>query len=139
MQHIDFAIKYDDFSIDFLKAVFGKITLEEITAYVESTMTGKYARKIGYLHEWLTNKEIKLSAPVSGNYADLLEEDRYVTGKAIKNSRWRINDNLLGTREFCPIVKKTQEMDNVLRSDLKAQIEKLKRDHSPDIFHRATK
>jgi Fic/DOC family len=137
LQHIEFAIKYDDFSLDFLKAVFDKITIEEVTAYVESTITGKYARKIGYLYEWLTNKEIKLSTPVSGNYVELLEEERYVTGKAIKNSRWRINDNLLGTREFCPIVRKTQAMNMVLGVDLKAQIENLKKDYSPDIFHRA--
>ncbi|HZY36374.1 MAG TPA: Fic family protein [Mucilaginibacter sp.] len=139
LQHIEFSIKYDDLSLDFLKAVFDRIAIDEVTAYVAAALTGKYARKIGYLYEWLTNKKIELPAPVSGNYADLLEEDRYVTGKVIKNSRWRINDNFLGTREFCPIVRKTQEMDGVLQVDLKAQIEKLKQDHSPDIFHRATK
>jgi len=138
LQHIEFAIKYDDFSLDFLKAVFDKITIEEVTAYVESTITGKYARKIGYLYEWLTNKEIELTTPVSGNYIDLLEEDRYVTGKTIKNSRWRINDNLLGTRGFCPIVRKTHAMNMVLEADIKAQIENLKNDYSPEVFHRAT-
>jgi hypothetical protein len=139
LQHIEFAIKYDDLSLDFLKAIFERIAIEEVTAYVAAALAGKYTRKIGYLYEWLTNKQIELPAPVSGNYADLLEEDRYVTGKITKNSRWRINDNLLGTREFCPIVRKTWEMDRVLQGDLKAQIEKLKQDHSPDIFHRATK
>src|SRR5580692_3030030 len=53
LQHVEFAIKYDDLSLDFLKAVFDKTTIKEVTAYVESTITGKYARKIGYLYEWL--------------------------------------------------------------------------------------
>jgi len=138
LSHIAFSIKYDDLNLDFLKAVFNNIATEEIAAYIAAAMSGKYNRKIGYLYEWLTNKEIKLVAAVSGNYADLLEEDDYVTGKIIKNSRWRINDNLLGTPEFCPIVRKTREMDKLLKADLKAQIEKLRQEHPPDIFYRAT-
>src|SRR6185312_6280087 len=138
LSHIAFSIKYDDLNLDFLKAVFNNIATEEIAAYIAAAMSGKYNRKIGYLYEWLTNKEIKLPAAVSGNYADLLEEDDYVTGKIIKNSRWRINDNLLGTPEFCPIVRKTREMDKLLKADLKAQIEKLRQEHPPDIFYRAT-
>jgi hypothetical protein len=137
LSHIEFAIKYDDLNLDFLKAVFEKIEVEEITAYISLALTGKYSRKIGYLYEWLTNKKVDLPTPVSGNYTDLLEKDLYVTGKTTKNARWRINDNLLGTREFCPIVRKTREINEALKIDLKAQIEKLKKEHSPEIFHRA--
>ena len=137
LKHLEFALKYDDLSLDFLNTLFSRITIEEITAYIAATPTGKYARKIGYLYEWLTKKEIALSAPVLGGYANLLEE-RYITGKIIKNAKWRINDNLLGTSEFCPIVRKTNEMELVLMDDLKAEIEKLKQHYSPDIFYRAT-
>ncbi len=137
LKHLEFALKYDDLSLDFLNAVFVLITIEEITAYIAATPTGKYARKIGYLYEWLTKKEIVLPVPVSGNYADLLDHS-YITGKINKNIKWRINDNLLGTYEFCPIVRKTNEMEHVLMNDLKAQIEKLKQHYPPDIFYRAT-
>jgi len=40
------------------------------------------------------------------NNINLLEPQCYVTGKTIKNTRWRRNDNLLGTKEFCPIIRK---------------------------------
>jgi hypothetical protein len=137
LRHVEFAIKYDDLNLDFLKAIFDKLEVEEVSAFVASALSGKYSRKIGYLYEWLTNKKVELPAPVPGNYADLLEADRYVTGKIVKNSRWRINDNLLGTPEFCPIVRKTREINEALEIDLKAQIEKLKKDYSSGIFYRA--
>jgi hypothetical protein len=134
LAHVEFAIKYDHLNLDFLKAVFDKIEVEDVSEYISPASTGKYSRKIGYLYEWLTGKKVSLTTPMSGNYNDLLEKDRYITGKVIKNSRWRINDNLLGTQEFCPIVRRTIAIDWSLKIDLKAHIEKLKGDYSPDIF-----
>jgi hypothetical protein len=68
---------------------------------------GRYSKRIGYLYEWLTGKKLKMAISVGGNYIDLLDPKRYITGKIIKNTRWRINDNLLGVSEFCPVGRKT--------------------------------
>ena len=48
-----------------------------------------------------------MAISVGGNYIDLLDPERYITGKIIKNTRWPINDNLLGVSEFCPVGRKT--------------------------------
>lgn len=135
--HLEFALKYDDLNLDFYRAVFTKIDIEQLTGFVYSKLSGKYARKIGFLYEWLTGKEIELSASVSGNYVDLLDENKYITGQVFKNIRWRINDNLLGGQNFCPIVRKTAALQEALKIDLAAEIEKLKSEHSSQIFHRA--
>ena len=47
-----------------------------------------------------------MAISVGGNYIDLLDPKRYITGKIIKNTRWRINDNLLGVSEFSRWVEK---------------------------------
>lgn len=135
--HFEFALKYDDLNLDFYRAVFEKMDIEDISQFISSSLSGKYKRKTGFLYEWLTAREIKLSGSVSGNYIDLLDENKYVTGQILKNAKWRINDNLLGNRNFCPIVRKTAGLQEALLIDLPGEIEKLKREHSPQIFNRA--
>lgn len=138
VQHLEFALKYDDVNLDFLKEVFQNIPEPEIVAYIENAPTGKYSRKIGFLYEFLTGKQLNIQKPISGNYTDLLESEKYVTAAGTKNQRWRINDNLLGTPAYCPIVRKTRELEDLLKENITERIEKLRTDFPPEIFRRAT-
>lgn len=135
--HIEFALKYDDLSLDFLKAVFTRIDSAQINEYIAATPNGRYARKIGFLYEFLTNKQLTLQKEVGGNYIDLLEPEKYITGQKIKNQRWRINDNLLGTKNFCPVIRRTHTLSELLNRDIRASIQGLKNDFPEDIFRRA--
>lgn len=135
--HVEFALKYDDLSLDFLKAVFEKMSQQDVETFVNDSPGSKYARRIGFLYEFLTGKELFLKRPVSGNYADLLSEEKYITGNTVKNARWRINNNLLGTPGFCPMVRRTRELQLLLGEDIAARIDQLKQGYSQDVFHRA--
>jgi hypothetical protein len=135
--HIEFALKYDDLDLDFLKAVFARVSGAEISAFIESAPSGRYARKIGFLYEFLTGMELRLVKEVGGNYVDLLEPEKYITGKVVKSKRWRVNDNLLGIRNFCPIIRKTKMMSELLAKDIRQSIEGLKSKFPEEIFRRA--
>jgi Fic family protein len=137
-EHLEFSLKYDDLSLDFLKSVFNRVEEKDIVSYIAERPAGKYSRKLGYLYEWLTGKTIPINVSISGNYVDLLEENKYFTGIIRKNIRWRVNDNLLGVQEFCPVVRKTEALKALLNVDLKADIEELKKSFSEEIFRRAT-
>lgn len=137
LYHLEFSLKYDDFNLDFLKAVLERIPQDQIESFVASAPASKYARKIGFLYEFLTRNQLNLSRPVSGNYADLLDENKYVTGKTIKSTRWRINNNLLGTGAYCPIVRKTKELEHLLSQNIQIKIENLEKSYPGDIFRRA--
>jgi Fic/DOC family len=137
-EHIEFLLKYDDLSLDFLQAVFVKTDEAELIAFLAKSPSGRYARKIGFLYEWLTGKVLDLGFEPGGNYIDLLDEESYITGNTARNNRWRINDNLLGVPAFCPMVRRTQAMEEMLAADLKGQIDELKEEYSPEIFNRAT-
>lgn len=138
LKHLEFSLKYDHLNLDFLKALFQKIPKGDIQAFIEATPSGKYARKIGFLYEFLTEQELEISKTITGNYTDLLEVEKYITGNTVKNSRWRVNNNLLGTAFFCPVVRKTKVLDELLRQDISAKIEQLKNGFPPEIFRRAT-
>ncbi len=136
--HLEFAFKYDDLNLDFLKTVFKNIPDKDIVAFIEKSPSGRYARKIGFLYEFLTGEKLRLSKVVTGNYFDLLETSKYITGNIIKDSRWRINNNLLGTTCWCPIVRKTTILTDLLSQNIPQKIEQLKNEFPADIFQRAT-
>lgn len=136
--HIEFMLKYDDLNLDFLAAVFRKLEEQELLNYIYESPSGRYSRRIGYLYEWLTTRKLNMIHGISGNYIDLLDTERYLTGKIIKNVRWRINDNLLGVPAFCPIIRKTQALKGLLTKDIRNEIEGLKSDYSPETFLRAS-
>ncbi|MGN6395834.1 MAG: Fic family protein [Mucilaginibacter sp.] len=138
LEHVEFLLKYDDLSLDFLQAVFSKVDENELIAFLAKSPTGRYTRKIGFLYEWLTGKVLNLGFEPSGNYVDLLDKESYVTGNTVKNGRWRINDNLLGGKDYCPVIRRTQALEEMIVADLKGQIDELKEEYSPEIFNRAT-
>jgi Fic family protein len=136
--HIEFMLKYDDLNLDLLSLIFFRIEEQELTNYILQRPTGRYSRRMGYLYEWLTQRELKMEAIAGGNYIDLLDPERYVTGMKIRNSRWRINDNLIGVSEYCPIVRKTQALKELVAKDVTKKLEGLKDDYPNEIFQRAS-
>lgn len=138
LSHIEFSLKYDDINFEFLKAVYQRIPVEDVVAYIAEKPSGKYGRYIGFFYEFLTGHQLSLIKPITGNYVYLLDNKKYITGKPLKNTRWHINDNLLGDNNFCPVIRRTKTLQTLLQSDLKKQIEQLTKRYPPDIFYRAT-
>lgn len=137
LYHLEFSLKYDDLNLDFVKAVFEKISEDEIKDYIKTTPAGKYSRKIGFLYEFITGRQLDRQTNVGGNYIDLLDEDKYITGNTEKNTRWRVNNNLMGDRVYCPIIRRKKELVELLSIDISKKIKDLNKDYPPDLFARA--
>ena len=137
MSHLEFAFKYDDLNLAFIKEVFTSIEYQTITDYIRSKPNRKYPRIFGYLYEFTGGKSIEVNVTTT-NYEDILDSSKYITGSTIKISKWKVNDNLLGTEEFCPIIRKTTELCELLDWDIERAIENLRHDYSPEIFRRAS-
>jgi hypothetical protein len=137
LHHLEFSLKYDDFNLDFLKTVLEKISNEALETFIASAPSSKYGRKIGFLFEFLTGQQINSAITIGGNYVDLLDDTKYVTGRTIKESRWRINNNLLGTSAYCPVVRKTKQLTDLLSQNTQEKILALKKNFASDVFKRA--
>jgi hypothetical protein len=137
LHHVEFFLKYDDLNLDFLQAVFQRISAIEVEAFINESPASRQARKIGFLYEFLTGKKLTLGRLVSGNYIDLLDVSKYITGRTEKSTRWRLNNNLLGNATYCPVVRKTRELESLLVQNLTGKIEHLKAEYPEDIFRRA--
>ena len=136
MSHLEFALKYDDLNLAFLKEVFTSVNRQEISDYIKANPNRKYPRIIGYLYEFTGNKPIEVGVSTT-NYENILDSSRYVTGDVIKISKWKVNDNFPGTKNFCPIIRRTTELTDLLDWNIKEAIENLKQAYSPEIFKRA--
>lgn len=137
LSHLEFALKYDDLDLALIKEIFGAIEHSSIVNYIRMRPNGKYVRKIGFLYEFLSTQLIDVEITTS-NYEDLLDSTKYITGTKVKATKWKINDNLLGTKQYCPVIRRTKELADLLKWNIKEEIENLEDKYSAEIFHRAS-
>jgi len=136
--HLEFALKYDGVNLAILASLFWKAAEQDFLEYVRSKPTGKYARRLWFLYEFLTGKTLPLDEVRQGNYIDLLDPDEYYTVTPARQvRRQRINDNLLGNRRFCPMVRRTDTLRDFEIADLPNQCRQVVSSYSPEVLKRA--
>jgi hypothetical protein len=135
--HIEFALKYDGMNLDLLGQVCRRLAPEEVTDYIRRVPAGRYSRMIGFLYEWLTGKELPLDQPIAANYIDVLDPEKYMTATVRRNVKWKINDNLLGSAEYCPVIRKKGELLRLLEVDVTRKLNALREQYSEEVFQRA--
>jgi hypothetical protein len=137
LSHFAFALKYDDIQMNFFQAVLKSIPVRVIVEFIKSAPNFKYSRKIGFWYEFLTKERLPIEDRPAINYIDLIDSKRYFAGVIVKNSRWRINNNLLGDVGFCPTIKRTVAISKVLALDFSETLNKISKSYSPEILKRA--
>lgn len=136
--HLEFALKYDGVNLGILSALFNVVPADAIAAWISSTPTGKYARRIWFLYEFLTGRELPLPDLITGNYIALLDPDRYYTaGPGRRMQRHRVIDNLLGGKDFCPIIRRTEKLSAMEGLDLRKRCEEVVTAYPPALLRRA--
>ena len=136
--HLEFALKHDGTNLAILAALFGVMPEDDLLAYVRSRPTGKYARRLWFFHEFLTDRKLPLDDLKQGNYVDLLEPDAYYTVESSRRARrQRINDNLLGDRRFCPTVRRTDILRDFDEAALPARCRGIAARYAPALLKRA--
>ncbi len=136
--HLEFALKYDGVNLGLLARIFEKVSQEDLVEYIKSKPTGKYARRIWFFYEFLTGIQLPIDDTVYGNYVDALEAEKYYTiQNGEKSSRHRIVNNLLGPKNFCPLVRRTENLSKLDSSDLNNQCEDILTAYPPELLRRA--
>ena len=116
--HLTFALKYEGINLLFFKKLFGKIDPEEIKSILLQEPQGQYSRKIWFLYEWLMEDQLDVADLKEGNYVPLVDEKlQYAINKGTNSTRHRIINNLPGTINFCPLISKTQKLENFIKEE----------------------
>lgn len=143
--HLRFALRYEGLNLEVLGLLFERIGGEDIEAALRDQPTATLSRRLGYLYEWLTGRE--LSLPPDGpsqrrklRYEPLLDEELQF-GLALSASprieKYKIIDNLPGTPAFCPLVRKTPYLATMTSKNLKAHTRATLEKYDPQLVRRA--
>ena len=116
--HLTFALKYEGLDLAVLKRLFLKVDAVEIESIVRNRPTGSYARRLWFLYEWLTGQRLNLPDAARGDYAPAVNPQQQwaVTGE--NSARHRVRNNLPGTTDFCPLVRRTEALEEFVKLDL---------------------
>jgi len=136
------AIKYQGIRLHFFAAIFQKIDVVELANFIKAKPLSIYNRVIWYLYEWLTDKKLEIDSLSSGNYINLFDDSYYYTLEGgDKDKRTRVINNAIGTKDFCPTIRKTPaicELDKVdVYQTAYARMQEIGEDLSVDVIGRS--
>lgn len=118
--HLTFALKYEGLDLGILSTLFRYVEPGEITDIVQNEPTGSYSRRIWFLYEWLTGIELPLEDAARGNFVELVSEKLQYRGPPRDSRRHRVRNNLPGNRAFCPLIRRTAKLDDLIGQNLSA-------------------
>jgi len=140
-EHLETAISYQGIRLAYLVPIFDNLDGTLLSDYIKEKPQAINRRCIWYLYEWLTGNQLDIENSKS-NYAALLDDRFYYTSNSgVKNSRTRITNNMLGNKEFCPMIRKRPEVLAFENKDLmgmaQAQLNNLHRAINPELLGRS--
>lgn len=135
--HFEFGLKYEEIHLEFFARLFAKTGPQPIEDWCRREPFSQYARRTGFLYEWLRGERLDVPDVTNGGYVDAISSKSYLTRRdPIRARRWRVNNNLPGTAEFCPVVRRTGALQEALQFDLRAALAELDQTFGPDILLR---
>ncbi|SCV01500.1 conserved hypothetical protein [Cupriavidus necator] len=137
--HLTYALRQEGVHLEFLARLFDVLPQAELAAWLNSERTGQYARRVGFLYEWLTGRQIAgVEAVTGGNYVDAIDPEAYFAATApTRNARWRVRDNLPGNRDFCPLVRRTPQVRAAQDYDCAARLDELNAEFGGNVLMRS--
>lgn len=135
--HVEFALRHEGVDLGILSALFRAAPREFVAEWVRHEPTGQYARRVWFLYEWLSGERLDLPDAPKAPYASVLDEKRQFAGRGETVTRYRIRNNLPGTPDYCPLVRRSAALNAALGQDLGEKARAVVRRTAPDLMARA--
>ena len=119
--HLTFAMRHETIDLLVLKRILQAVPETALVEMIRAKPRGATARRIWFFFETLTGKRLDISDAPAVKAVDALDPDRYYTGGRLISRRHRVRDNLLGTGELCPVIRRTPKLEKMIALDLPAK------------------
>lgn len=137
--HLVFMLKHEEVHLELLARLFNVVDPVVLEEWIKNESTGSYARRVGFLYEWLTNQKLAVDDVAQGNYVEALESDKYFVAQQINQvRRWRVRDNMPGNSDFCPIVYLNENVRVAQLYDCKKALNGLEDRFGADVLMRSS-
>lgn len=136
--HLEFALKWEGVDLGVLASLFEVVPDKEFTALVRAEPTGAYARRLWFLREWLTGRQLDIRSPGKVRAVSALDpEQQFALSTGFPSSRHKVLDNLPGTPAFCPLVRRTATIEAQIEKGLNLRARQIVGSIHPDVLSRA--
>lgn len=116
--HLSFALRHENIDLLVLKRLFDAVDPNELAAFISATPNGAVTRRAWFFYETLTGKTLTLEDAPVVKAVNALDPKLYFTHEGKLSARHRVWDNLLGTGEFCPVIRRTEELEQFIEMGL---------------------
>ena len=116
--HLSFALRHENIDLLILKKLFEAIDPNDLAAFISATPNGAITRRAWFFYETLTGKILNLDDAPVVTAANALDPKLYFTDKGKLSARHRVWDNLLGTSAFCPVIRRTEKLEQFIELNL---------------------
>ncbi len=134
--HLVFALKYEGIDLLILKEFFIYAGDSLVETMMKNKPTSQYSRKIWFLYEWLLEKQLGIPDAKTGTYVEILSPKLQYAGPIKNSTRHRVKNNLPGTREFCPLIRKTKTLEAYTATKFPELMEKGLKRRNKDLIRR---
>lgn len=138
--HLQFHLRHEIPHMEFLARLFRAVGPDQLQTWILNAPTGQYARRAAFLYEWLTGEELHAPENLAGNYVDAINSAELLAAtpdRAARVTKWRVSDNLPGTRFFCPTVVLTDTVRAAAERDVRALFGELTEEFGAELLQRA--
>lgn len=138
-KHLVFALKYEGVNLLVYKKLTQHYTKEQLTDLTNIEPTGQYSRKIWFLTEWITGEKLEKKKDLTRkSYIPLIDEKLQYAIAGEKSSRHLVINNLPGTPDFCPLIRKTNKLERYIETRYAEKNKLYLKEIHKDILQRAS-
>ncbi len=119
--HLTFAMRHEGMDLLVLKRTLQAVPESAVAEIVRGTPTGTVARRVWFFFETLTGRRLDLADVPAVPAVNALDPNRYYVAGGRFSPRHRVRDNLLGTGALCPVIRRTQALEEMIALDASAK------------------
>ena len=137
LEQVLFALKHEGVNLQILAQAMPHVPVKALRTALGQTPNGRYIRVLAHLWEVFMGQRLVEHPQVAGGYVDVFDPERYVTGPAQRDARWRVNFNGLGTVRYCATVERTPAIEQGMASDVLGRTAAFLESLGPAVLDRA--
>lgn len=138
-KHLVFALKYEGINLLVFSQLSKHYSETELIELVSEEPEGQYSRRIWFLIEWISGKELSGKEKLTKrSYVKLVDEKLQYSIEGVKSSRHLVINNLPGTVDFCPLIRKTEKLEGYISQKFSEKKGVLLNGIRKDILQRAS-
>lgn len=135
---LTFALKRERLNLTVLAALFEHAEVQaELQDWLIEAPSSNYSRLAAHLAKWLVAAQFDFTLPAGAPRVRVLDDNDYVTAPGVTDAQFGVINNLLGTPAFCPMVRRTETINELLSRNLRERVSEAVSGLDPEVLARA--